>query len=340
MPGKLLLVHAPELITVSEPSPTRLTSGVGGGENASDPLLTPVPSDYGGKETRFDLNKTPVPPSSSVSTEHPPLNGTSNMSSTMPASTFVALSPSRSNRAPSPTPASSTLSTSPSQSRPRSGTTSSSLNGANNYGAPISGMTVSTSSNSLDKPSNLSTSRPGSRSASITSQHSNEGRDLLSPYSQPSHSSTLPNAGTSNRRSSGDPTNFKMVKKQRSATSGITGALALSAVSLVASQASYRTPLGLSRQISATPPPAAASRESFDGQDSPESYAAMVAGENGLLSMDHLSDFEDVVSQLGTGYAVASSKRNSDFHAIFKNIPDDDYLIEGSFSSSQGLFSR
>lgn len=52
-----------------------------------------------------------------------------------------------------------------------------------------------------------------------------------------------------------------------------------------------------------------------------------------FLSMDQLGDFDDVVSQLGTGYAVASSKRNSDFHALFKSISDDDYLIEGEFSS-------
>ncbi|GAA5915834.1 uncharacterized protein JCM6883_006303 [Sporobolomyces salmoneus] len=50
--------------------------------------------------------------------------------------------------------------------------------------------------------------------------------------------------------------------------------------------------------------------------------------EHGFLSMDQLGDFDNVVSQLGTGYAVASSKRNSDFHALFKNIEDDDYLIE------------
>ncbi|KAG0149405.1 hypothetical protein CROQUDRAFT_713994 [Cronartium quercuum f. sp. fusiforme G11] len=36
--------------------------------------------------------------------------------------------------------------------------------------------------------------------------------------------------------------------------------------------------------------------------------------------------FEDTL--LGTGYAVASRKRNTEFHAIFKGIPEDDYLIE------------
>jgi len=30
-----------------------------------------------------------------------------------------------------------------------------------------------------------------------------------------------------------------------------------------------------------------------------------------------------------TGFAVASSKRNADFHELFKTIPEGDYLIEG-----------
>jgi len=30
-----------------------------------------------------------------------------------------------------------------------------------------------------------------------------------------------------------------------------------------------------------------------------------------------------------TGFAVASNKRNADFHELFSNIPEGDYLIEG-----------
>lgn len=32
-----------------------------------------------------------------------------------------------------------------------------------------------------------------------------------------------------------------------------------------------------------------------------------------------------------TGFAVASNKRNQDFHELFPNIPEGDYLIEGVF---------
>ena len=38
--------------------------------------------------------------------------------------------------------------------------------------------------------------------------------------------------------------------------------------------------------------------------------------------------FDDGV--VGTGYAVASSKRNNDFHAQFPAVGEDDYLIEGA----------
>lgn len=30
-----------------------------------------------------------------------------------------------------------------------------------------------------------------------------------------------------------------------------------------------------------------------------------------------------------TGFAVASSKRNADFHDVFPDVPEGDYLIEG-----------
>ena len=30
-----------------------------------------------------------------------------------------------------------------------------------------------------------------------------------------------------------------------------------------------------------------------------------------------------------TGFAVASNKRNQDFHELFRNVPDGDYLIDG-----------
>ena len=43
-------------------------------------------------------------------------------------------------------------------------------------------------------------------------------------------------------------------------------------------------------------------------------------------------DLDDVTADLMpvTGFAVASSKRNADFHELFPDIPEGDYLIEGA----------
>ena len=35
-----------------------------------------------------------------------------------------------------------------------------------------------------------------------------------------------------------------------------------------------------------------------------------------------------------TGFAVASNKRNADFHDLFRTTPEGDYLIEGVFNGS------
>lgn len=44
---------------------------------------------------------------------------------------------------------------------------------------------------------------------------------------------------------------------------------------------------------------------------------------------------EDELSDMPvTGFAVASNKRNADFHELFSTIPEGDYLIEGEFLHS------
>lgn len=97
------------------------------------------------------------------------------------------------------------------------------------------------------------------------------------------------------------------LKKSRS-SSGIASAIAASGVALAT------TPNSALRQPLAS---AKFGRDSID-DDNKSDYDGM----------DGFSDFDDVVSMLGTGYAVASSKRNAEFHNIFKDIPEDDYLIE------------
>lgn len=152
-------------------------------------------------------------------------------------------------------------------------------------------------------PPSRSTSRPGSRSSSINSQQ--RPVDSLRPPSIAS------------------PASKPMLKKQKSAQGGIAGALAYSGVALASPSSGMRQPLTLARV------PTQGSINTRDSMDTSEDER-YGTDNNGLMSVDQLGDFDDVVSQLGTGYAVASSKRNAEFHAIFKNIPDDDYLIEGA----------
>lgn len=75
--------------------------------------------------------------------------------------------------------------------------------------------------------------------------------------------------------------------------------------------------------------PASRSRTSLNN------YASEYSGQDSDSEMDSGSDSDDVLQDLAadnipvTGFAVASSKRNLDFHELFVEIPEGDYLIEG-----------
>ena len=65
-----------------------------------------------------------------------------------------------------------------------------------------------------------------------------------------------------------------------------------------------------------------------------------VNGANGLASEDGFytdeSDSEDGLDLDDvpvTGFAVASNKRNAEFHEMFQSVPEGDYLIEGELGS-------
>ena len=191
--------------------------------------------------------------------------------------------------------------------RPRSATTSDS----SSYVTFTQPPPLPTPALPSSPPTSLGTvsSRPSSRSASVNSQDASGSYLAPKPPNVRSPSSSRNN-------------------KKRSTSGGIAGALALSGVALASPSAQLRHPVAIAALgRSGTSPPT--SRESLDTES--DGGLSVAGTENGgALQIDLLGDFDDVVSQLGTGYAVASSKRNADFHAIFKNIPDDDYLIEGA----------
>jgi hypothetical protein len=104
-----------------------------------------------------------------------------------------------------------------------------------------------------------------------------------------------------------------------------------------ASNASARTRPTLSRPTARTHHSAgslelARSRTSLEDGESVDSRS--------LSGSDRSDDDDDDEMDLDlgeddipvTGFAVASSKRNADFHDLFKTIPEGDYLIEGRWS--------
>lgn len=164
-------------------------------------------------------------------------------------------------------------------------------------------------------------SRPVSRSGSINSQQAPEN---LVPHPPTTASASSSRKGTLVGPESQTPGRSSS-KAPRSASGSVASAMLLSGMSLVSSSGSSRQGAVLGR--SSTAP--IAGRDSLDDSDGVSSF-----GERGLMSMESLGEFDDGVSQMGTGYAVASSKRNAEFHAIFKSITDDDYLIEGQWWST------
>lgn len=202
-----------------------------------------------------------------------------------------------------------------SRSRSRANTTNDppSLNGlqalAGLNGSPSIPPSYSSSS-SLDPssagPPSVSSSRPVSRSSSIKSQQR--------PHAPPISTSPVQSK--------------PVIRKQRSTQGGITGALALSGAALAGAQVRTTTASASARPVG------------WDSSDLMDTDGSGGEANSSLVSVDGMGDFDDVVSQLGTGYAVASSKRNAEFHSIFKSIPDDDYLIEGESHRSRCLVAR
>ena len=55
-----------------------------------------------------------------------------------------------------------------------------------------------------------------------------------------------------------------------------------------------------------------------------------VNGDQTDASSDSYEDGLDIDEEIPvTGFAVASNKRNADFHEMFPQVPEGDYLIEG-----------
>ncbi|KAA1105846.1 hypothetical protein PGT21_021923 [Puccinia graminis f. sp. tritici] len=121
---------------------------------------------------------------------------------------------------------------------------------------------------------------------------------------------------------------------------GIASALALSGVSL----APHSTPFNLSGNMQSSSTSSSSTGTAVSSIYGHQPFSSSSINHHPRSSPPDLLEKEDRTSvhttdsraynlsalddQLGAGYAVASRKRNVDFHAIFKSIPEDDYLIE------------
>lgn len=75
----------------------------------------------------------------------------------------------------------------------------------------------------------------------------------------------------------------------------------------------------------------------YSDRDSYHSGDDLLDGGSGLEDDDDLDlDADDIPV---TGFAVASNKRNQDFHELFPTVPEGDYLIEGASLSSRSVIA-
>ena len=132
-------------------------------------------------------------------------------------------------------------------------------------------------------------------------------------------------------------------QKRRAASGGIAGALALSAATLASPLATTGGPVR--RSSGSRPPPlvngttddrpgsgsdAGLNGDDHLGIDSPPHSAYSTHDLGRMSSLDVLGVSNLVLGDEVTGYAVAPKKRRDEFHALFRQVPEDDYLIEGA----------
>jgi hypothetical protein len=140
--------------------------------------------------------------------------------------------------------------------------------------------------------------RPPSRSPSVSSRQNPQL--LASHRTRANTTNSFASIGRKGRSSS-------------AASGGIAGALALTGAALAQS---YGAP--------------ATTNVGVDSDAASLSNDETGAGLRRMISISSFGALDDMMAgSLGPGYAVASSKRQNDFHALFRTVPEDDYLIEG-----------
>lgn len=177
---------------------------------------------------------------------------------------------------------------------------------------------------------------------------------FLSPHQKDSDAASIRSVSSSRSRSFFSGGTFESIKKTRSKSpkrkpTGLASAIAISGLAVAmspqneiaeqlkesvmerghtrnrsASSVTKHDKLGSSLEL---PGNASGRRSRAPSFVQPSEYSSGNDGTDDESS----DDVDDVTADLMpvTGFAVASSKRNADFHELFPDIPEGDYLIEG-----------
>jgi hypothetical protein len=157
--------------------------------------------------------------------------------------------------------------------------------------------------------------------ASVDARASRARSSTLATFS--SNSTTgRPRSPSFRRPASAANSPVKFRSASKTASGGIASALAMSGAALTAQHGVVFQP----SQFVPSPPTSAGGRSRATSLENDFDHMQR------MDSIESTTDFGLYDDLVGTGYAVASRKRNEEFHAMFEDVGEDDYLIEGGFS--------
>ncbi|WWC58203.1 uncharacterized protein I303_100739 [Kwoniella dejecticola CBS 10117] len=209
----------------------------------------------------------------------------------------------------------------------------------NSFQSSISKMSlpVAADSPNRNRSGSVISSNGGGRSrrGSILSKHTN--KDLISPPLSPNALQPIDSRQTSGSKKSSRKKKRTKSINSTSGQSGIAAALAKGGLHLPGTSNGQVTPEDILNSLK-TKKRSLQKRSPFlttskDNHDAHYLDGQEYEGEDGAGFDDDFDEDDDSDSDLDddlpvTGFAVASNRRNADFHALFPSIDEGDYLIE------------
>jgi len=216
-------------------------------------------------------------------------------------------------------------------------------------------ITSSPSEPLVESPTSTVHPVPAITKSFTTNNVTTNANAFLSPNQKDSDAASIRSVSSSRSKSFFSGGTFESIKKSRPKSpkrkqTGLASALAISGLAVAMSpqneiaeqlkEAVAEKGHGRNRSVTSPPRPdnlssslelpgnASGKRSRAPSFVQPSDYSSGGEGTDDESS----DDVEEVTADLMpvTGFAVASSKRNADFHELFPDIPEGDYLIEGT----------